>query len=334
MIQNDAQFEQTQHQLRMMQESLRSLKADVLPKNKRNFAVLAEGPLEEIRRLQSEIDAYMGVATAVESQSPLWLRLFGENVRWPSAPSSLLTNYLESLRKGVQTVAEYLHHGEVSGGRPVQELRDACDFEVVAFQPGSIRVGLRLPDLDVDELLLNQPPNPAEQALDEFLEAAAWAGSGENDAFLENKFADATKRRILLNALKPLLPRPRGQVEGIELSGWRLRGVAAIKLSRDTNKKVDGAIDRTVHEQAEEHEGDLREIDLDELRFTLRDPATLLEVRCVFEESILEQAKAALDKRVRVSGTRKVALTKKASPILQLTRLQVLDDEKPDVMQS
>lgn len=334
MIQNDAQLEQTRQQLRRMQESLRCLKAEVLPKNARNFAVLAEGPLEEIRRLQAEIDAYMGVATAVESESPLWLRLFGENVHWPAASSSLLTNYLESLRKGVQTVAEFLHHGEVSGGRSMQELRDACDFEVVSFQPGSIRVGLRLPDVQLDELLPNQQANPAEQALDEFLEAAAWAGSGEAEAVLENRFADATKRRILLNALKPLLPRPRGQVEGIELSGWRVRRAAAIRLTRETHTKVDGAIDHTVQERPEEHEGDLREIDLDELRFTLRDPAKPSEIRCVFEENILEQAKAALDKRVRVSGTRKVAVTKKASPILQVTRLEVLEDEKRAAVKS
>jgi len=87
------------------------------------------------------------------------------------------------------------------------------------------------------------------------------------------------------------------------------------------------------HEQVqphlpENHEGVLREIDLDELRFTLRDTAQPLEIRCVFEESILEQAKAALDKRVRVFGTRKVALTKKASPILQVTRLEVIEEEK------
>ena len=334
MIENATQFEQAHKQLRMMQDSLRNLKAEVLPKNPRNFAVLAEGPLEEVRRLQQDIDAYNGVAAAVESESPLWLRLFGEHVHWPSAPSSLLANYLESLRKGVQTVAEYLQHGQLTGGRPVQELRDACDFEVVAFQPGSIRVGLRLPDVEADELWPADQPNPAEQALDELLEVAAWAGSDDADNILEGKIADPTKRRVLLNALKPLLPRPRGQVEGIELSGWRVRRPAAIKLTRETHTKVDGAIDRTVHERIETHEGFLREIDLDGPSFTLRDRENLSSVRCSFEEDILEQAKAALDKRVRVTGSRKVAATKKASPILQVTRLEVLEDEKPETAQS
>lgn len=328
MIENDAQFEQTHHQLRMMQDALRSLHAEVLPKNQRNFAVLAEGPMEEIRRLQAEIDGYTGVATALETESPIWLRLFGEQVHWPAAPTSLLTSYLESFRKGVQTVAEFLQHGQLVGGRPADALKTACDFEVVAFQPGSIRVGLRLPDVATDELIANPQPNPAERALDEFLEVAAWAGSGEVDAVLENRFADPTQRRVMLNALKPLVPRPRGPVEGIELSGWRVHRAAAIKLTRETNARVDSAIDRTVHERAEEHEGDLREIDLDELRFTLRDPAKLLEVRCVFEESNLEQAIAALDKRIRVTGSRKVMPNRKAS-VLQVTRLEVIEGEPP-----
>lgn len=330
MIENAIQFEHAQKQLGKMQDSLRNLVADVLPKNRHNFAVLAEGPMEEIRRLQAEIDVYTGVASAIESESPLWLRIYGENVHWPAAPSSLLANYLESLRKGIQTLAEFIQHGQVVGGRPLQGLRDACDFEVVAFEPGSIRVGLRLPDVQSDPLLLTQQANPAELALDEFLDVASWAGSGDEEAVLENKFPDSTKRRVLLNALKPLLPRPRGQVEGIELSGWRVRRTAAIILTRETIAKVDGAIDSTVHERPENHEGVLREIDLDELRFTLRDTAQPLEIRCVFEESILEQAKAALDKRVRVFGTRKVALTKKASPILQVTRLEVIEEEKSE----
>ena len=36
-----------------------ALRADILPKNPRNFAVFAEGPLDEIRKLQAEIDQYI-----------------------------------------------------------------------------------------------------------------------------------------------------------------------------------------------------------------------------------------------------------------------------------
>ena len=251
MIENDTQFDQTQRLLRLMQDALRSLRAEVLPKNKRNFAVLAEGPLEEIRRLQAEIDAYTGVTTALEAQSQIWLRLIGDQLHWPAVPTSLLTSYLESFRKGVLAVAEFLQNGQISGGRPTEVLEMACDFEVVAVRSGSICVGLRLPEVDSGALPPHQHVNMADQALDEFLKVAAWAASWEMDEVLDIGMADSMKRRVLLEALEPFLPR--GQVEAIELSGWRVRGPSSIKLTRDTKAKVDAAIQQTIQERPVEH---------------------------------------------------------------------------------
>jgi len=35
------------------------LRADEFPKNPRNFAILAEGPADEIRKLQADVDDYL-----------------------------------------------------------------------------------------------------------------------------------------------------------------------------------------------------------------------------------------------------------------------------------
>jgi hypothetical protein len=55
MIKNTAQLEQAIDQMGRMQRILESYRADILPKSPRNFAVFAEGPLDEIRKLQAEI---------------------------------------------------------------------------------------------------------------------------------------------------------------------------------------------------------------------------------------------------------------------------------------
>jgi hypothetical protein len=60
MIENTDQLEQAIEQMGRMQRILESYRADILPKNPRNFAVFAEGPLDEIRRLQDEISKYLG----------------------------------------------------------------------------------------------------------------------------------------------------------------------------------------------------------------------------------------------------------------------------------
>jgi hypothetical protein len=59
MIRTDARLQQAIEQIGRLYEGLDALHADVLPKNPRNFAVLAEGPLDEIRKLHAAIDQYV-----------------------------------------------------------------------------------------------------------------------------------------------------------------------------------------------------------------------------------------------------------------------------------
>ena len=79
-------------------------------------------------------------------------------------------------------------------------------------------------------------------------------------------------------------------------------------------------------EQVEEHIGDLREIDLDGLSFILRNADDVHEIRCCFAETVKE----ALDRRVQVTGTRRIAEGRRVAPVLRVTRLEILDDDTAD----
>ena len=59
MIETTDQLQQAIEQMGRMQRILESYRADILSKNPRNFAIFAEGPLDEIRKLQSEIADYI-----------------------------------------------------------------------------------------------------------------------------------------------------------------------------------------------------------------------------------------------------------------------------------
>jgi len=59
MIENTEQLQQAIEQMGRMQRILESYRADILTKNPRNFAIFAEGPLDEIRKLQAEIEHYL-----------------------------------------------------------------------------------------------------------------------------------------------------------------------------------------------------------------------------------------------------------------------------------
>ena len=53
------QLGQAIEQMGRMQRILESYRNDILAKSPRNFALLAEGPLEQLRQLQKQIDDYL-----------------------------------------------------------------------------------------------------------------------------------------------------------------------------------------------------------------------------------------------------------------------------------
>ena len=67
MITNEAQLQQAIEQIQKLCHALDSLRVDILPKNPKNFAIMAEGPVDEIRKLQVDIDAYINRLEAVDA---------------------------------------------------------------------------------------------------------------------------------------------------------------------------------------------------------------------------------------------------------------------------
>lgn len=55
-MKTEAVLTQTVEQLERLNEALAALHRDLLPGQPRKFAILAEGPLEDMRRLQTEIE--------------------------------------------------------------------------------------------------------------------------------------------------------------------------------------------------------------------------------------------------------------------------------------
>jgi hypothetical protein len=58
MIDTAEQLYQAIEQMGRMQRILESYRNEILTKNPRNFMLLAEGPLEQLRQLQRQIDEY------------------------------------------------------------------------------------------------------------------------------------------------------------------------------------------------------------------------------------------------------------------------------------
>jgi hypothetical protein len=338
MITSDEQLRQAVGQLERMYRALATLRTEVSPKNARQFALLAEGPLDEIRHLQAQIDAYAGVVAAEEQDADIWLRIHGRNIEWLDVPTSALVAVLDAFRKGVQTVAGFLLTGRAVK-RLNMKVKQACDLRLVAFRPGSLSIGMRLPDEPSFALDSSREHSLARQALVEYLTMASWLSAEDVQRDFAQRIGDIEKRQPLLNALKPLVTSLRGEVEYIEVSSRLFSNGKPIRLTphvhhrltiaiRQSAKEVSQAVTEevAVMEQIETDTGHLREIDLDNRSFTLRRVDRGQEVHCTFEEHLLEIARTALDRRVRVTGSYRARKGYGPRVTFHVSRLEVLDD--------
>jgi hypothetical protein len=315
-------------QLARMYRVLDGLRTKVLPKSEQQFGLMAEGPLDEIRRLEAALHELSGRLVAEAAEAQVWLRIQGKGASWPEASTSILTSFLDTLRKGVQAATECLFTRSLST-RPTKQLKQACDLQIATLQAGSVQVGLRLPDPPRGELRDEGLLSAAEQGLAAYLQVAAWASSDAPAEDLATVVQDDELRRTLLAEVKRLAPRPRGDVDMVELSG-RAMGRGRAKLTKGTHERIDRAIDRGSASRTEQYTGDLREIDLDNLTFTLRNVSghnVSFAVPCKFDQELLPTAKEALDRLVEIAGERSASLSRGRSTHLLVTRLVILDDE-------
>jgi hypothetical protein len=72
--------------------------------------------------------------------------------------------------------------------------------------------------------------------------------------------------------------------------------------------------------------GHLREIDLDQRTFTLRDVNNVSTIRCTFRDDLLETARDALGRWVRVSGSLPIKGKHAGNATLRVSQLEVIDD--------
>ena len=70
MSSKEAILEQTVELLELMSGALAQLRRELLPSQPKKFAILSQGPLEEMRRLQSQIEQLTAELAAAPASAP------------------------------------------------------------------------------------------------------------------------------------------------------------------------------------------------------------------------------------------------------------------------
>jgi hypothetical protein len=293
-IENEADLKSTLTALGTLYRGLDALRAEFGNQPLR-LRLLAEGPLDEIQRLEADLESY---AAAFHSPSvTLWFTLIGGLARWAETPSRVLSGALDSLRKSIQSIALYDLVGRTDR-RPTRALLEASDPELVLLKSGSLRIGLRWFHSGQTNLFRTEESAVA-HALDSAVRAVRELDNRGVNALSDE---EPNRRRVIFRAIASLAPSRRSDVEAIALSGPQIGPDEAMLLSVRTNELAKAAIREVLSPREAFYDGEIRELDLDRKTFYLRSVEDFGEIHCKARDVDFRRVREALDTQVRVFG--------------------------------
>jgi hypothetical protein len=305
MIEDEPQYVQAKRALDRIEIALAALRHRIEPINQELFRAMAQSYLSNIENIRSEIDQYIGVISAEEARAPLWMTLEGERLSVSEISSHLLSDWLYKFRRALQHVAEYVDTGRQLTGRPSAMLTELTDFKIVALRPGSIRIGIRLPQGSQVELFPQEEEifsSITYKALERLIDLIQWVESGE-ETLPADRFPDTEEAMMLINQVTTLVPPRRGSVRAIRFSGAYVSSIAGVRVATDALPRLRRLADALTHVYEDSVEGVIREIDLDARRIILRERGPdLSDIKCHLPEGLIAVAEGYLNGHVRVRG--------------------------------
>lgn len=306
MINNDAQLDQARRVLSDTEAALGALRRRVAAANPSLFQAMSESYVNDILRLRSQIDGYVGTAMALDARAPLWLSLEGAGLTGADVSTRLLAEWLDKMRKAVVNVTEFLQTGRIrSTGRPTAELLAITDLHLVALAEGSVRIGFRLPPMYRQEEVFPEAEAPTatpRRAIERLLEMALWAQSDDSTPPFA-AFPDTDEATVVADHLSSLVPSLRGNVRAVSFSGALTPSESKVTLVPSARPRLRGLIHILSSVTEEIITGTIREIDLDAQRVILRERGEgVPDMRCSVPDDLMPVVEHLLDRTVRVRG--------------------------------
>lgn len=221
-------------------------------------------------------------------------RLIGDGLVEGEVPASVVSRAVDGATGALKKLIEVVRNVNQSAGRPTDSHRRDYDLAAQRFAFNSFEVAFAAGNA------AENPTNddPAERYME--------AGKRLQDALnwlVDTSTNDADPASEMLDVLNRLVPPSHGAVREVEISGRLLPKSSPFRLTRVESTRVRSAIAKHRMRQRDllESEGRVRELDLDELTFILRDRNDgQPELRCSFIELLLDDVVEAFNGGGRV----------------------------------
>jgi hypothetical protein len=313
MIKDDDQLFVVREQASRLETALQSLAQSVRPKSETQFRVLAEGYVDQLDLLRREIDLYLGIAAVRQPEPEVEVSVDDENAGLGETRLSAVTKLADHFRRALRTTVEVLRDQLSASDR--ENVTDdfvnrLCDPPLQAVLPGSVRVQLSAPHVEVGHELYAQGLK--------LLSLAIRAASNDVGASAELEALPPDQQRAAWNAVKLLAPEDGDLVEKIGFGGRFVGKEHHVQFNSQTRFRIRKRL-REIRSQSSTltERGVIDEIDFGRRLFTLRDPDTGATIaRCKYIQSQDEQVDHLRRSNVEVVGSRR-------SNALRTTPLQV-----------
>jgi hypothetical protein len=248
----------------------------------------------------------------IADESDLLIHVKGPGASAPTPKVSILTKMLAGTRDQVTKLAKQLAHIESSRVPP------GLDMNFVGLARGSLVIGFAVAD-GADAQLTRR-------AVGALGEASVLVSQNKSLEEVVRVFDEPAERDIAVAAIRHLSPSNRSQIDEIELLGKSVK--APVRLTTDTRRHATSLMTqpaKVATKARREFVGTIRELDLDEKRFMLRNiDGYSHEIRCAHE---LDEADAQklMNRRMRVRGIAELSKSGQVS-LLWVDEFEDVDD--------
>lgn len=245
-------------------------------------------------------------------ESDLLIHVKGPGASAPAPKVSILTKMLGGTRDQITKLAKQLAH--------VNALRvpSALDMRFVGLARGSLFIGFAVSD-EADAQLTRR-------AIQLLGEASVLVAQDKSLEEVGGLIEEPAERDIVVAAIRHLSPSNRSQIDEVELLGKSV--TKSVSLTMDTRRHATSLMTqpaKMAKKERAEFVGTIRELDLDEKRFMLRNiDGYSNEIRCAHD---LDEAEAQklMNRRMRVRGTAELSKAGQVS-LLWVDVFEEIDD--------
>lgn len=233
------------------------------------------------------------------------LRAIGEGLGEGTVPASVIRQVVDGATTALKKIAGQVFQAAGAQGRKANVIRQFYDLPMQGVAYNSFEIAFRLPDRKQLNLGADEAPEELGSEFDEIgkqlEQALSWAINAKSEE--DSEPLDIN----LLEALEKLVPPQTGIVKSVELRGRIFHaGHARYQLTRETSKRVRRALGkaRVSQERITIVSGLVRELDKDDLSFTLRETDDSKDHVCRFPQEFFDDVLEVFntDQRVTISG--------------------------------